>query len=126
MIAPEFSPEQARLYTDEIEAFAERYRGDDAFRAHVDSGAAVEEIDDLGLRVREGVALRVVADTEDVRHLVLPPDPNAELSDEALSGVSAGGAASSLATVGCGGSFACSTVPSTVSSTSSVSSASSH
>ncbi len=38
-----------------------------------------------GLEPEAGVEVRVVEDTERVRHFVLPPAPSAELSDEELT-----------------------------------------
>ena len=43
-----------------------------------------------GIDVPADTEVRVIEDTEQVRHLVLPPKPTAELSDELLDRVAAG------------------------------------
>lgn len=75
------------------------------------------------LHVAPDVELQVHTNTEDLIHIVFPPDPNVDLSDEALSVVAGGKSASSAA---CGGSASsvC-TAPSCASSASSASTASS-
>lgn len=95
---------------------AKRYRDDAMFRSRIDAGNTAAVLGDLGLRVPPGIETRLVANTPGTFHFVLPPDPNAEISEESLSTVSAGGkSAGSLGTVGC---FGCATgTVSTVSST---------
>ena len=51
-----------------------------------------------------GVDTRIVANTTDTFHVVMPPDPNTEVSDEILSTVAGGstaGTASSLGSIAC-------------------------
>lgn len=105
---------------------AERCGDDAELRARLSGDAGADELRKLGIDPPSGVEARIVADTEETMHVVLPLDPNAMLSDESLSRVSAGAAGDTVSTAGCvgtGGSFACSTVPSTVSSGGTVSSA---
>ena len=42
-------------------------------------------LDEHGIEVPPGVELRVVEDTDDVCHLVLPPSPSGDLLDEELT-----------------------------------------
>jgi hypothetical protein len=70
-------------------------------------------IDELGFYLPPDMDTRVVADTSDTMHVVLPTDPSIPLSDEMLTAVAGGKPASSA---GCAGSMACSTLPSTASS----------
>lgn len=44
-----------------------------------------------GVELAPGASIKVVEDTADTRHLVLPPRPSEELTDEELAGVSGGG-----------------------------------
>ena len=45
-----------------------------------------------GIELRSGASVKIVEDTADTRHLVLPPRPSEELADEELAAVSGGGA----------------------------------
>ena len=62
---------------------------DPAFKAKLmaDPGSALKE---AGLPVPQGVTVTVVENTEKHFHLVLPREPEGELSDEALDKVAAG------------------------------------
>ncbi len=105
---------------------ARRYREDEAWRARIDDGEA-EAISaltrDVALDVAPDATVRVKANDAATFHFILPPDPNAHLADESLSGVAGGIRASTLASLGCAASFGCSTAPSTLSSAGSASSA---
>ncbi len=63
---------------------------DEAFKAQLlsDPAAALKE---AGVAVPDGVTVEVVENTETLFHLVLPPRPDEELSDEALEKVAGGG-----------------------------------
>ena len=55
-----------------------------------------------GVDVPDGVAVRVADDTADTVHLIMPPNPNNAVSDEALAGIAGGTgtvAASSLSCI---------------------------
>ena len=108
-----------------LRTFADTYHGDEGFRVKVAA-------DPIGVLNAHGITfgdefsradLAVVADTEEVVHFVLPPDPNSSLSDEALADVQGGASASSAGTVGSMGTLACSTIPSCLGSAGTVSSA---
>ncbi len=62
---------------------------DDAFKAQLlgDPATALKE---AGVAVPDGVEVKVVENTEAVFHLVLPPRPDEELSDETLDKVAGG------------------------------------
>ena len=64
-------------------------RNDAGFRARMraEPAAALAE---RGIAVAAGVDLRLAEDTPEVRHFVLPPDPNALLGDSSLDAVSGG------------------------------------
>ena len=98
-ISPEVFAQQAAI----ILQVAERYRDDADFRATV-SGDARDALAGMGLALPEGVEVRVHANTADTMYLVMPPDPNGELSDEALVAVAGGGVVSSIfsaSSIGC-------------------------
>ena len=63
---------------------------DPAFKARLlaDPHAALKE---AGVTVRDGVTVKVVENTDSHFHLLLPPKPSGELSDEALDKVAGGG-----------------------------------
>lgn len=42
-------------------------------------------LDEHGIEAPPGVELRILEDSDEVRHLVLPPSPAGELTDEELS-----------------------------------------
>ena len=58
-----------------------------------------------GIEVPGEVELRVVENSRDVHHMIMPPDPNAALADEALSGVSGGNCVGSAGTASSVGSL---------------------
>ena len=73
-------------------------------------------LSERGIELPVSVETRIVADTDDVFHMIMPPDPNMDLGDEALHGVAAGTqTASSGGTVG---TFGC--LPSCIGSASSL------
>ena len=96
---------------EKFAAFGERYRAEAALRARLDSGDTAAALAELGVPAPPGAETRFVADSEEVRHFVLPPDPNAPLADETLRTVAGG---DTLGTAGTASTVM--TVPSTVSS----------
>ena len=110
----DLSPDYTRMGT-----LIERSRVDPEFRARLTDSAGPDELRKLGIELPPGVEARIVANTEETMHVVLPQDPSAMLSDESLAHVSGGsGTVSSAATLGTVGS-----APSCISSGSSLSSA---
>ena len=105
-----------------LRRFGERYRADAALRDRIAGG----DHSDLDAEIREGVEVRVVQQTAEVRYFLLPPDPNARLQDQALESVAGGTSESGnapLSSVGTVGSLG--SIPSTVSSAGSAGSISS-
>ena len=77
------TPEQA---VRALDRFARAYREDAALRERIDAG------DGEALAAHApNVAVKVVENTDTVFHLVIPPDPNAALTDEDLEMVGAAG-----------------------------------
>ena len=69
--------------------FVNRLLSDQDLRARLLSEPA-RALREQGISVSSGAELRVVENTAEVCHFVLPPNPNASLSDAALSAVSGG------------------------------------
>ena len=72
--------------TDKMNEFAEAYRAnaDLRTRAAADPRAVLTERGFDALAPPPSAELRIVANTEDTVHFMLPPDPNAEMADEDL------------------------------------------
>ena len=81
------TPEQA---VRALDRFARAYREDAALRERIDAGDG-EALAAHGLPVPPNVAVKVVENTDTVFHLVIPPDPNAALTDEDLEIVETAG-----------------------------------
>ena len=95
-------------------ALARRYREDAGYRRRVqaDPIAAFREQGiewPAGGVALDGVEVRVVANTDDRLYVVLPSEPNWDLSDETLAAVAGGETVASAGSVGTAGSIACST-----------------
>ena len=74
-----------------IERLSDRWRSDPEFRAQVEADPkAALAASGLPVPAEEAV---VAVDTEDTMHLVFPPNPNANLSDDELSGTAGGSSA---------------------------------
>ena len=120
---PPAPPPTAEEMTDiggKLESLADDWRADPALRARA-ARAPCEVLSERGLDIPTDRDLRIVENTGEVYHLVLPPDPNARLADENLRSVSGGGnCLGSAGTIACAGS-----IPSTVSSASTAATASS-
>ena len=93
--------ERLRAHAERLDALAVRFRNDERLRQRLETGDARAEISNLGLEeLPPEVELRVVANTDEVVHFVMPPDPNAALDDVDLVGVSGGNSVSSAASLG--------------------------
>lgn len=126
MATPGAAPEKMDAYRSNYGAFlafAKRYQSDSELRSRIDAGDVAPALDEIGIAPPQGFDVRIVCDTKDTCHIVLPPDPNGELSDEALTAIAGGKSAGTAATIGSAGSVACSCVPSTVGSAGSASTA---
>ncbi len=111
------TPESVDSVTRNYEQFlavADRYRNDEAFRRAIDDGSedafAAFGMEAPGL---QDMDVRVVADTDELQHFVMLPDPNASLTDEQLSSI-AGGSGDNLSSFSSLATAACSTLPSTI------------
>ncbi len=82
--------ERWKLQASVLNALAERYRSDAALRSRIDGGDMEDALSALGLVPPPGVEVRIAVNTADTFHVVMPPDPNSELSDEALTAVAGG------------------------------------
>ena len=107
--------ETARANYARFESLAQRYRDDATLRARLDSDDVSDSLAELGIVLPPDLQVRIVADTPETHHLVLPPDPNIHLSDEELAMVAGGKSAGSAGSISSVSSVACSTIPSTVS-----------
>ena len=78
--------------TDKMNEFAEAYRSNADLRTRAAAAprAVLTERGLDALLPPPGAELRIVANTEDTVHFMLPPDPNAEMADEDLTSVSGG------------------------------------
>ena len=74
--------------------FASRLLSDRSLRSRMLAEPA-RVLEEQGIRVPPGAELRVVADTADVCHVILPPSPNTTLADSSMEAV-AGGASTLL------------------------------
>lgn len=76
-----------------------RFHGDATFRNRLETdGSAM--LREIGYVLPPGIEAKVVANTPTLVHFVLPPDPNTELGDEALSVVSGGSTAGTAGSLG--------------------------
>ena len=111
---------ERRTNLERFHVFAARYQEDSELRARIESGDLSDAIAELGLpNPPENMQVRIVADTPEVVHIVLPPDPNADLTDESMSAVAGGKTVGTAGSVGSASTFACSCSPSSVGSASS-------
>ncbi len=118
MQPPTITPEQiekVKLRAPAFGSLAERYRDDAALRLRIEDGEVADFLSELGIALPPGIEARVVANTAETFHVVLPPDPNVVLSDESLAMVAGGKSAGSAGSVGSASSFGCSSSPSSVS-----------
>ena len=82
--------ETAAAMTQEAQTFVDRFRADADFRAEVEADPK-SAFAALGVEIPPRVdGVRIVENTEDTFHFVLPPGPNGDLPDDELSGISGG------------------------------------
>ena len=79
--------------------FAEEYRGDQELRSLADHDPHTA-LARFNIQFPAELDIRIVENTDKVFNLVMPPDPNAALLDEALVEIAGGKSASSAGTVG--------------------------
>ena len=119
--APPLSEKEMAEVQGMVQSLSADWRADPALRARAAEGREV--LSERGLDISTDVEARIVENTGEVFHLVLPPDPNAVLMDEELDGVSAAAqtGAQTAGTASCLG-----TIPSCISTASSASSTQTH
>ena len=98
---------------ENLKRFSARYRGDAAVRDRIAGG----DYSDLDFEVPPGVEVRVTLETADTYYCPMPPDPNAQLADQALAGVAGGRGGTHVSSAA-----TASTIPSCLGSASSISS----
>ena len=114
--------EDLQKYSHLLKQFSADYRSDEKLRARIDGGDAAPLFKALnpdvpgGMNVPEGIQVRVVADTDQVQHMVIPSNPTWMMQDSDMQNISGGSTAGSASSVGSAGCFLCVCVPSTVSS----------
>ena len=116
--------EKAKLRIPVYDELADRYRNDADLRSRIDGGDVADSLSELGIAVPPDIEVRIFVNTPDTFHVIMPPDPNVELSDETLSMMAGGKSAGSAGSAGTAGSVSsvCGTYG-TVSSASSAGSA---
>ena len=85
---------------NQFRALVQRYHADPDYRRQVEADP-VAAFREQGMELPGNIAVRVLANTDDTRYIIMSPDPNADLGDETLAAI-AGGAGSFGST---GGSF---------------------
>lgn len=105
--------------------FSRRYRTDASYRREVDLHADAV-LSGMGFALLPGTDVRIAVDTPQIMHVVMPPDPNIDLSDEALDQVAGGETVGSASTAGSISSLASSTIPSSAGTLGSASTAGSN
>jgi hypothetical protein len=76
--------------SEQFMSFARGYHEDPDVRLQAEN-APHALLREHGLSVKGNVDVRILANTDDVFYLLMPPDPNIELADEDLGVVAAGG-----------------------------------
>ncbi len=83
-----------------VASVSDRYRKDPDFRRQLDEGDVTDVFGEFGAKPTDGIEYRFVADSDELVHFIMPPDPNLDLADEQLSQVSGGSCASSAGSIG--------------------------
>ena len=109
---PGVSQETVSASARALETLAQRYQSDVAFRRELDLDAE-KVLRTYGFEFPPGVAVKVAADTPELMHLILPGNPNVELSDDVLDTLAGGAATASTASTVM--TFCCYCAPSTIS-----------
>ena len=70
--------ENVKLRLPLFDEVAERYRADPDLRSRIDGGDVADLLPELGISMPAGVGARIVVNTAETFHVVLPSDPNEE------------------------------------------------
>ena len=73
----------------QFRALVQRYHADADYRRQVEADP-VAAFRELGMELPSDIAVRVLANTDGTRYVIMPPDPNADLGDEVLATVAGG------------------------------------
>ncbi len=95
------SPEGLLQSVRQLASIADEYRKDPEFRSNLSSDP-VAALSENSIEVVPDTEVRIVEDTDEVFHFILPPDFNASVGDEVLNAVAGGGKTASSATTGPG------------------------
>lgn len=77
--------------TNRMDEFTAAYHADAGVRARAEAEPRAVLVEyGLDALAPPGADVRIVANTGDTSHVMLPPDPNAEMSDEALTNIAGG------------------------------------
>jgi len=93
------APDVIARNKESFDRLAARYRSEAAYRAAVDRDPR-EALQGIGMPIPAGVQVRIAADSDEVMHIVMPPDPNTDLADEALEMVAGGNTVGTAGTAG--------------------------
>ena len=120
----------AEAYTQNIGPLRDmlkQYHADPDYRNRVEADP-IAILQEMGIdaELPDGFEVRVSANTDDVLYVVMPRDPNADLSDEMLDVVAGGDCTGTAGTLGTAGSFATSCSPSTLGTSGTAGTAGSH
>lgn len=85
-------------YYELLEKFSADYHSDARLKARIDGGDIAPAVEALGLEdVRREVEVRIVSDTQEVRHVIMPPAAEQVISDSLLEMVAGGAGDTDLA-----------------------------
>ena len=104
-----------RRQISQFRALVQRYHTDADYRCQVEADP-VAAFREQGMELPSNIAVRVLANTDDTRYVIIPLDPNMDLRDEMLATVAGGsgihiGTAGTISTTGTAG---CATAPVTI------------
>ena len=86
-------------YYELLEKFSADYHSDAALKARIDGGDIAPAVEALGLEdVQREVQVRIVSDTQEVRHVIMPPPAERVMPDSLLEMVAGGTDAFALET----------------------------
>ena len=88
---------KSKIDLDSLVALTDHYQKDKAIRAKLESDPKEFLLERYGMDL-SGLDVRIVTDTPETCHLVLPLDPNTALSDETLNELAGG---STVGSAGC-------------------------
>ena len=96
--APIVPGEEVLKFVDALGAIAGDCRDSPELQAELDADPRAF-LAGRGMKLPAGADCRIRANTPEVFHLVMPPNPNAAVADEALAGVAGGSTASTVSTI---------------------------